>query len=224
MAKSRRSIPTFWEGDHLRLFISHLAVEKAFAAKLKRELSRYEISGFVAHQDIAVTSEWQSEIKQGLLTCDGLVALLHKGFHKSPWTDQEVGYVLGRKRPVCAIELGEKLYGFIGHIQALHGQSKDIPQIAAELFRALCQNPLTAKRLSAVAVARFVKSDSWADASDRLSTLEVLRYWNDESVERVKEAAKTNSQITHGPGIYAETPRRVDRLVAKWSRRPSPSA
>ena len=210
MATSRRSSPAFWEADHLRLFISHLAIEKAYAAKLKKELSRYEISGFVAHQDIAVTSEWQSEIKQGLLTCDSLVALLHKGFHKSAWTDQEVGYVLGRKRPVCAILLGENPYGFIGHIQALHGQSKDVPQIAAELFTALCQNPLTAKRLSTVAVTRFVDSNSWADASERLSTLEALRYWNDESIERVKKAAKTNNQITHGPGIYAETPRRVE--------------
>jgi hypothetical protein len=223
MAIARRSSPAFWEGDHLRLFISHLAAEKAYATALKKELSRYEISGFVAHQDIAVTTEWQSEIKEALLTCDCLVALLHKGFHKSQWTDQEVGYVLGRKRPVCAVLLGEKPYGFIGHIQALHGQDKDARQTAAELFTALCQNPLTAKRLSAIAVTRFVDSHSWADASDRLRTLEVLRYWNEESKELVKRAAKTNDQISHGPGIYADTPRRVDKLVTKWSKRPSPS-
>jgi hypothetical protein len=217
--ESHRNSATFWEDGYLRLFISHLAVEKHYAIELKKALARYEISGFVARQDIAPTAEWQNEIKKALLTCDSLVALLHKGFHASKWTDQEIGYVMGRKRPVCAVLLGEKHYGFIGHHQALHGQGKDARQIAMELFRAFCHNRQTAKRMSEVAVRLFVSSDNWADASDRLTNLEMLSVWDSTFTDRIEHAAQHNNQILFSPGV-AE---RLDKLLAKWSKRPSKS-
>ena len=46
----RRSSAGFWEDGMFRLFVAHLAVEKGYASELKRELLRYEISGFVAHR------------------------------------------------------------------------------------------------------------------------------------------------------------------------------
>ena len=98
----------------LRIFISHLAVKRKFATELKSSFSKFLISSFVAHDDIEPTREWQDEIEGALASCDVLVALLHPEFHTSNWTDQEIGFALGRGVPTFAVQLGTDPYGFIG--------------------------------------------------------------------------------------------------------------
>ena len=88
--------PQFWRKGMLRLFISHLATYKVFAADLQAELLSYGISSFVAHSDIEPTSEWQTQIETALASCEALVALLHEKFHESKWADQEIGFAMGR--------------------------------------------------------------------------------------------------------------------------------
>lgn len=60
--------PPFWRKGMLRLFISHLAVHRAFAADLQTALLDFGVSGFVAHSDIEPTQEWQSQIETALAT------------------------------------------------------------------------------------------------------------------------------------------------------------
>ena len=91
--------PQFWRKGMLRLFISHLATYKVFAADLQAELLSYGISSFVAHSDIEPTSEWQTQIETALASCEALVALLHEKFHESKWADQEIGFAMGRGGP-----------------------------------------------------------------------------------------------------------------------------
>ena len=50
---------------------------------------------------------------------DGFAALMTKNFHDSNWTDQEIGFALGRGVMVIAVNLGRNPYGFIGDMQAL---------------------------------------------------------------------------------------------------------
>jgi len=50
---------------------------------------------------------------------DAFVALLTEEFHDSDWTDQEVGFALGRTVPVIAVKLDMDSYGFIGKFQAV---------------------------------------------------------------------------------------------------------
>jgi nucleoside 2-deoxyribosyltransferase len=59
--------------------------------------------------NIEPTKEWQNEIEAALSTCDALVALLHPGFHVSMWTDQEIGYAMGRGIPVYSVGFGQKV-------------------------------------------------------------------------------------------------------------------
>src|ERR1700722_735851 len=91
--------PPFWRTGMLRVFVTHLAANRAFAGALQEALLRFGISGFVAHNDIEPTVEWQTEIETALATCDALVALLHENFHDSNWTDQEIGFAMGRGVP-----------------------------------------------------------------------------------------------------------------------------
>jgi hypothetical protein len=88
--------PEYWKDGHLRVFISHLTAHCKQAADLQTAMRRYGMRGFVAHNDINPTVEWQIEIETALATCDVLVALLHPDFVASKWCDQEIGYALGR--------------------------------------------------------------------------------------------------------------------------------
>lgn len=108
-----------WVRNQFRLFLSHKSEVKKETAELKDKLSAYGISCFVAHTDIHPTKEWQDEIENALATMDGFAALMTENFHKSDWTDQEVGYAFARGVPIIPVRLGLIPYGFIGKFQAL---------------------------------------------------------------------------------------------------------
>lgn len=108
-----------WGNEGYRVFLSHKNEVKKETAKLKENLKLFGISGFVAHEDIHPTKEWQYEIENALFSMDAFVALMTEGFHDSNWTDQEVGVAFGRGIPIISVKLGKDPYGFIGKFQAL---------------------------------------------------------------------------------------------------------
>lgn len=119
----RTTTPTaeqrIWGEGGYRLFLSHKAEVKREAAELKRQLEPFGVCCFVAHMDIHPTKEWQDEIESALASMDAFVALITKQFHDSLWTDQEVGFAVGRGVPIIAVKLGRDPYGFLGKFQAL---------------------------------------------------------------------------------------------------------
>jgi TIR domain-containing protein len=205
--------PPFWRKDMLRLFISHLAAHKVFAAELQEALLKYGISGFVAHNDIEPTSEWQAQIEVALTTCEALLALLHDKFHASNWTDQEIGFAMGRRVPAFAVRFGETPYGFIGRFQAFNGNGKTASALAREIFDSLRKNEQTQRRMSEVLVALFEQSGSFAQAKERIGFLEELEVWAPSFSARVRAAA-ANGQILSSWGV----PGRVEALAKKWGK------
>ena len=204
--------PPFWRKDMLRLFISHLSAYKTFAGELQEGLLPYGISGFVAHSDIEPTLEWMVQIETALATCDALVALLHSEFHKSSWTDQEIGFAMGRGIPVFSVKLGQDPYGFIGRFQAFSANGKNAKLIARELFDGYRKNKQTRQRMGDVLVRLFEQSGSFAEAKERVAYLEELEFWKPSYSTRISSAADVNSQISgswHVPG-------RVETLVKRW--------
>jgi hypothetical protein len=150
--------PPFWRKRMFRLFISHLSSERALAGQLQETLLTHGISAFVAHSDIEPTAEWLSQIETALATADSLVALLHPDFHQSKWTDQEIGFAMGRGLPVFAVRYGQDPYGFIGRFQAFAGGGKTPGALARELFDAYRKHKQTQKRMAEVLVALFEAS------------------------------------------------------------------
>jgi hypothetical protein len=204
--------PPFWKPRMFRLFISHLSSERKYAAQLQEALLPFGISAFVAHQDIEPTLEWQSQIEAALATADSLVALLHPAFHDSKWTDQEIGFAMGRGLAVFAVRFGQDPYGFIGRFQAFNGGGKAVAALARELFDAYRKHKQTQKRMAEVLVTLFEGSNSFADAKDRIGYLEELEVWDPAFIPRIKAAVTSNSQISgsfHVPG-------RVNALSKKW--------
>lgn len=205
--------PPFWRKRMFRLFISHLAGEKIYAAQLQEALLNYGISGFVAHNDIEPTLDWQTQIETALATADSLVALLHPGFHKSNWTDQEIGFAMGRGLPVFAVRYGQDPYGFIGRFQGFIGCEKTAEVIAKELFDCYRKNKQTQKRMAEVLMNLFEDSGSFAAAKVRVSYLEDLAAWDPSFVPRLEAMVDSNSQISGSWGV----PERVQKLAKKWA-------
>jgi nucleoside 2-deoxyribosyltransferase len=205
--------PPFWRKGMLRLFVTHLAVHRDFAAELQTVLLDFGISCFVAHNDIEPTQEWQTQIETALATCDVLVALLHPDFHTSNWTDQEIGFAMGRGVPAFAVRLGQDPY-VIGRFQAFNGSNKSASVLARELFDAVRKNKQTQRRMSEVLVALFEESYSFAEAKARIGYLEDLTLWEPSFSTRVNSAVKSNSQVS---GSWV-VPERVAALVKKWAK------
>jgi hypothetical protein len=140
--------PANWKDTKdFRLFISHISEDKLIATRLKDTLARYSIAGFVAHEDIHPTLAWMDEVERALQTMDAMVAVHTKGFSASFWTQQEVGFALGRGTKVISFKMGEDPTGFIGKHQALSRQNRTAEQIAALIDKLLESDPRTQGRL-----------------------------------------------------------------------------
>jgi len=204
--------PPFWRPGMLKLFLTHLAAHRKFAADLQEALWGYGISTFVAHNDIEPTQEWQTEIETALSTCDALVALLHPNFDESNWTDQEIGFAMGRGVPVFSVRFGQDPYGFIGRFQAFEGGAKSAPTLARELFDADRRNKQTRVAMAESLVVLFEQSNTFASAKERLGYLEELETWSPSFSARVKGAERSNSQIADAWGVRD----RIAALIKKW--------
>ena len=72
-----------------------------------------------------------------LNSAHALAAFLTYNFHKSEWTDQEVGIALGRGLLVIPVYLEIDPYGFMARKQAMSGNLKNIERLAMGLINIL---------------------------------------------------------------------------------------
>jgi hypothetical protein len=150
--------PRNWpDGSKFRLFISHLSDAKDKATRLRDCLVPYHISGFVAHQDIHPTAEWQVEIERALSSMDAFLAIHTKAFSKSFWTQQEIGFAVARGVKIISFKMGEDPTGFISKHQALPRLNRSAEEIAKEVNSLLLRDHLTAPRFQEVIAANKPK-------------------------------------------------------------------
>lgn len=140
--------PRNWQNTKLfKLFISHISKDKLRAVRLKECLAPYGIVGFVAHEDIHPTLEWQIEIERALQAMDAFIAVHTPGFSQSFWTQQEIGFAVGRGTMIISFRMGEDPTGFISKQQALARRDRTAEQVAKEINDLLCADPRTASRM-----------------------------------------------------------------------------
>ena len=201
-----------WFDTGYRVFLSHKTEVKAEAAKLKERLRIFGVSCFVAHEDIHPTKEWQDEIENALTSMDAFVALLTPGFHDSLWTDQEVGFAVGRGVPIVAVRLGMDPYGFIGKFQAL---SCNWQEISKELVSLLISQTLMLDAYVSAA-QRCTSFDNGNILARVLPSIKVL---TDEQVRRLIAAFNENGELRGSFGFNGSQPRyHGDGLAAHLSR------
>lgn len=143
LAPADYDVRRIWAADRFRLFLSHLATHKVAISKLKAELADLGVAGFVAHEDIEPTRAWMGEIALALRSMNALVALVTPDFHASQWTDQEIGWALGRGLLVISVRLGADPLGFVSQSQAASGALTDPKALAASIVEVLLANPQT---------------------------------------------------------------------------------
>jgi hypothetical protein len=165
---------SFWKIGHFKLFLSHLSTFKKNTGMLKLELEKYGISGFVAHEDIEPTKEWQEEIEKGLFSMDAMCALLMPGFKDSNWTDQEIGIAIGRGVLVIPVRKELDPYGFIGKYQGFQGFGKKIHEDAEGIFEILIKNPKTRNTMINCLLDLFLLSNNEKEAIERMTSIKKI--------------------------------------------------
>jgi hypothetical protein len=203
--------PASWEPRRFRLFFSHVARVKRELGDLRQELSRFAVDGFIAHESIAPTSQWQNEIENALRTCEALAAFLTPDFHQSPWTDQEIGFCLARDILVIPIDMGFTPYGFIGRVQAIKGQDRTVEQLRDSIFQALLRNEVTVGPMRQALLHQFEDSSSFATAKRNIQLLEGLADWTADQLDALEVAGQMNKQISDAFGVPERAQRLVDR-------------
>jgi hypothetical protein len=208
------SEPRFWRSGHFRLFISHRAEEKVFAQQLSEGLLGYGISGFVAHEDIEPTREWENEIITALRTMDGLLAILSSTFHASEFTDQEVGAAIGRDKPILTLRNGSDPYGLMARGQALKTKGPMTVHAAKEIATTLLAHEQSSSRMAEGIVASFIASDSFDQARSRVRNLSWLEKVTDDQRARIEKALVENGQIRNAYNVVPEATSFLKRAIA----------
>ena len=192
---------TPWKTDGFHLFASHQSADKVVVAQLKSALSEFGIETFVAHEDIEVSKQWLRVVEAGLQTCEGLVACIGTQFHSSTWTDQEVGWVVGRRVPVVSWCLDAcDPYGFLGQYQALKPRGKALEGVASDLVDAFLKST-AADRVGNSIVRSLATSTNWADAKKRVRYLQRLPQLSPPQVQDLETALESNFELRNAFGV-----------------------
>ena len=201
MAPSDIDVRRLWRDGYFRLFLSHVSQHKVQVSNLKSELLDRGISAFVAHEDIEPSLEWQNEISLALRSMNALVALITPDFHASSWTDQEVGWALGRGVPVIPLRLGADPYGFVGKIQAMRGSLDDPASLAANITQTLLRGNQTRGHMRRAVVEAFEQSQSFVAAKTLKNIVVTIDDFTDEEKERLRNTCTSNIQVSGSSGV-----------------------
>lgn len=191
-----------WKSDTIKLFISHRDTHKAKAHKLAEQLTEYGVSSFVAHDSIEPDEEWQGEIEKALQSMDVLLAFITDDLFDSAWTNQEIGFALGRNIPIVSIKVSTKdPVGFINKRQAINGkpdsQEENAKKIWATIEKRLSGKPIFKKSI----IQRFINSNSFREAKERFSSVAKLGNLTEDQVASLVDAFNTNDQISGSYGL-----------------------
>jgi hypothetical protein len=178
----------------MKAFISYASEEKQWGSYARRTLEELGMSPFLAHEDIAVSQEWQKRIAQELNDATIFVALLSKAFLASDWCSQEIGWIAARAN-VLVIPLsidGTIPYGFMSQIQSQSiASEKDLDNaLTSVLIRERPEKAIPA------AIKRLEYARSFREAESRMQPL-VKRFptLTDNQAVNLVNAAIKNHEI-----------------------------
>ena len=215
--EARRTSGSFdylWLPDHIRLFMSHLSSHQAITAEVVQELRTINVDGFVAHKDIEPAAEWQLEIERAMTSCDAFVGLLHPGFSESVWTQQELGWALGRGIPLLLVRLGEDPTGFPARNQAPRADATNSKSIASCVMVSLSRTHQFGELVTDRIVESLRTARNYFDARDAGLRLEQMGDLSPRILNAIEIAYVSNSQIHNS--VIASPP--VQRILRNHDR------
>jgi len=206
-------MPHNWPLGKFRLFVSHLSHYHAYASQLAGWLDGFGISSFIAHEAIEPSAEWQIEIESALSTADALVALLHPDFHTSKWCDQELGFVMGRGKPVLSVRLGADPHGFIGKYQGIPGLGRPEKEVADAIITALAGKSNSSRQIARV-LAGKLSNCGWDDVRKFTKLAERIAVGGPQAGNILRAAISGNSDIRTENQLGAEA--KLNTLATQW--------
>lgn len=207
---------SIWQPGRIRLFVSHRDNHKKKAKELSEALEGYGISAFLAHDRIEATTAWQKEILKGLETMESMLVFVTDDLHKSAWTNQEIGFALGRGVPILSLKLeNADPKGFIGSEQALRGDLQDPAASAQKICRLLAKKLENKHRLQDALIAAFVESPSWAETERRFDVVdEIVERLSEEELKLIIDGFSRNSQLNSCFHLV-DPPNRLTRFLKR---------
>jgi nucleoside 2-deoxyribosyltransferase len=191
-----------WGSDGIRVFLSHLSVQRQFCGDLKEHLSSLGIRCFVAHDAIDPDELWQREIEKALVTSDALVAILTEGFKESDWTDQEIGWAKGRGIPVYGVRMGLDPYGFMGERQGITVRDEgELGTIATLIFNALKRREENKVKMLKGLICELSTSHNFYRSNELAELISDLNYWDPSLNEFFLNAFNENNQVSGATSV-----------------------
>lgn len=197
-------IERIWsDNKNLKVFLSHKSEDRVEIGELKDKLAKFNVSCFVAHEDIEPTRVWQEEIENALFSMDICVAIMTEKFHNSNWTDQEIGIAYGRRVPIISVKLGTNPYGFIGKSQALSCSWSDLPIKLLEIF--MQQTKMVDAYINLLgSVNSFGSDNSFGDANELSKLLPFIKALNTNQCDELAMIYNSNSELRKSYGFNSK--------------------
>lgn len=212
-----------WAAAPLFVFLCHLSAQRDFATRLQDRLRKHGIESFLAHKDIEPSKTWRDEIRAVLASCHAFVALLHTGFYKSEWCNQEVGWALARHIPITPVRFpeSEERNGFLADFQEINMSREDEWFLSRQIFMTLFNDPRTHDAGVRALAEAFVNSWSFDTTRWLWELIAAEPRLESEQLRRLEHAVSTNRQV-HQAVTRDGTP--IPELVSQLVKRHEPPA
>jgi hypothetical protein len=212
---SDADIERLWgvNSSFLRIFLSHDSKFKEFAGSLKRSFASYNVSCFVAHDDVEPTKPWQDEIEKALFSMDVLIPILTQDFSNSQWTGQEIGIAIGRGTSIVSVKCGSNPPGFIGKFQAVNGTKRESDEIASNVFSIILRDMRIGSKCLESLICQLESSGSWVKSEWCVNKLAAVKdILTVDQKKRLQKAYSDNSQVGHSYAVQGILPSIVGKI------------
>lgn len=179
------------------VFISYVTEDKQVAASLKYWIEDYGLMGFLAHEDITPSEEWQDRILYALGKHDIFMPVITEQYPSSYWCNQEAGYAIAQNRLILPIKVDGNPNGFLSKYQAAILREKDYQNLAEQIFSVVKTNEILGSRIKNSLIRAFESSASFDATRRRLKRLEDFQDvpYTEQDATRIAVASIENDQI-----------------------------
>jgi hypothetical protein len=185
-----------YECQKIAVFISYSSADKSIAGCLKDLMEKFEMSAFLAHEDITPSRNWEKEIIKNLKKCQVFLPILSSSYIRSDWTAQETGFALALNKLVVPLKIDSDTnpYELIRHLQVLNLDSEDMKSSCAKIMIAINDNPSLKKSLINCLLSALEKANSFDSAEPVIEALNRLEPFNDKQMNQIIRVCIKNHQ------------------------------
>lgn len=208
--KSTRKKRAVFSPAPARAFISYNKEDINLATIIKRDLTFFGLSVFLAKQDLTPGGNFDTEILQNLESSDIFLPILTKNYYKSEYTDQETGVAVVLNKLILPLRWTEKPRGFISGIHAKQIDVEKVSNSGSDFYhcRSTCKEIIDAlitnensnydDQIRHSVIMGFTQSPSFAITDLTLDLIKSYKFFTEsEVIEILTKSADNNDVYWH---------------------------